>query len=126
MDILHPAYAEGVRRGTPARVTVGATDYPIDSEGYFAVEDEAEAEAAMDRLAQTYGVEYDDEGEVVAGGDTTDDTRHVGPDSEDADDLRAMDMDALRDRADAAGVDTDAVDMRSKDDVIDGILRAEQ
>ena len=83
MDIQHPAWVTG--RGKPSRATVGTEDYDLDDGGVFTVDDEARATQAMDRLADTYGVTYDDEGNIddesVDATATTDETAESGEDT---------------------------------------------
>ena len=143
-NIKHPAYHEDVQRGVPSRASIGSETYEVDDDGYLAVDDESEAVAAMQRLAETYSVEYDDDGEIVdvnAPVDTSVEDTDTGgasaaresddgeepPDEASAhrsrEDLKERDHEELKDLFRDLGGDTDAMDMRSKDEVIAGILR---
>lgn len=64
VEIQHPAYV--LQRGQPSRATVGTESYALDDDGVLSIEDEATAAQVMDRLADTYGVEYDDDGTIVS------------------------------------------------------------
>ena len=146
--IQHPAYF--LQRGKPSRASVGTETYELDTdEGTFTVEDDAAAAEAMDRLADTYGVEYYDGGTIKDasvdatptdetadesgesdGESAADDGEALAQAAADAteseysrEELEAMDMDEVKDVADEVGVDEDSVDMRAKDNVVAAILQ---
>ena len=69
MDIQHPRSTDAFARGPPsqAAVPVGGNRYStvaVDSGGYMSIS-ETHAERVMDSLAASYGVTYDDDGNVV-------------------------------------------------------------
>ena len=66
MNIEHPAFHEAIQRGKPTKTNVGDRTVPVDiDDGTFAVENEAEAAAVMDRFERTYSVEYNDDGTIA-------------------------------------------------------------
>ena len=139
----HPAYE--LDRGVPSRATVGTDNYEIDDEGYVSIDDEATAVRAMDTLASTYGVTYDDDGEIEA--ESAPDT--PGSDGEDGDaeseaeadesdgsddadealsqeELQALGRDELRERCRANDdVDVEAINLNQTDEMVAALMRAQ-
>lgn len=145
MEIKHPAYE--LDRGVPSRATVGTDDYEIDDEGYLSIDDEATAVRAMDRLASTYGVTYDDDGEIEgesapdtpgssdedggaeaeAEADESDGSDDAGADDTlSQDELQALGRDELRERCrDNDDVDVDEINLNQTDEMVAALLRAQ-
>lgn len=123
VDIQHPATV--LERGVPSRAGIGAEMYDIDDEGYFTVDDEATAVEVMERLAENYGVEYTDDGEIE--GDATPAVTRVensedgesaesGDDSEETSGSEADDGEALAE-AGADAFDRAELEEKERDDL---------
>ena len=137
----HPAYE--LDRGVPSRATVGTDNYEIDDEGYVSIDDEATAVRAMDRLASTYGVSYDDDGEIEAesapdtpgsdgengGAEAEADDSDGNDDADEAltqDELQALGRDELRERCRANDdVDVEAINLNQTDEMVAALMRAQ-
>jgi hypothetical protein len=138
----HPAYE--LDRGVPSRATVGTDDYEIDDEGYLSIDDEATAARAMDTLASTYGVSYDDDGEIegesapdTPGSDGEDGDAEAEADESDGsddgadealsqDELQALGRDELRERCrDTDDVDVGQINLNQTDEMVAALMRAQ-
>lgn len=143
MDIKHPAYE--LDRGVPSRATVGDTDYTIDDDGYIPdgeLDDESDAVQVMAQLASTYGVTYDDDGEIeaesapdtpgsddedgVVEADESDESDGEAGDTLSQDELQTLDRDELRERCrDNDAVDVEAINLNQTDEMVAALMRAQ-
>ena len=126
MKIQHPRAARGER--PPSTVSVSRyVRANVDEDGYFEVRDDR-AVAVMQALSTRYGVEYDDEGEVVdeaaasdeepASSEATADEADTDTETEDADPAAAVEG-TLEDLEDALA-------SGDYDDVLDEVEAAEE
>jgi hypothetical protein len=68
MQVQHPRATDIDGRPAPSKVSIpGHGNVPVDEDGYLDNLGEDGARRAMNALAEAYGVEYTDDGDVVLG-----------------------------------------------------------
>lgn len=124
MQIEHPRAARGKR--PPSKVSIKLRDArPVDEDGFFECPN-GRAVPVMDALERKYDVEYNEDGTVKHESDESED--EPPPDSDPSFDppLEDRKMSGLKEILKESDVDSDDVDLRSKQAIIDAIKDAKR